>query len=294
APRSLLAPCCWSGVIAAAVEPGADILALEAQVLLLSNHHLLRSSARFGRRLLALVDNLPLCLAVSKGRDTSPLLKLPLLKIALLSLALDSRLRWRWASPRRRVASGPTDAVRQRVRLAAGLVASVAPSGALGHLERAAVRSATQSACGALLGGLPVKCSARLFALTVAAELDGASAAYLCCGFTNGKVPSKGSQLQAALVHCAPGLAGRMAIIVAFSFSAYLRPLEAMLLARARPVPRVAVAAARLCSCGLFVNPPGARFPGAANFGGESVHLDLVGPFAWPVFARLKVVAGPA
>ena len=70
-----------------------NILELEAEALLLSYRHLLRSSACFGCRLLAFVDNLPLCLAASKSRAASPLLMAHLLKVAMLSLASGSRLR---------------------------------------------------------------------------------------------------------------------------------------------------------------------------------------------------------
>ncbi|CAK0861196.1 unnamed protein product, partial [Prorocentrum cordatum] len=152
----------------------------EAEALLLSYRHLLRSSSCFGCRLLAFVDNLPLCLAVWKGRASSPLLKVPLLKIAMLSLATGPRreraaMPRARASPRRRLASGPTDAVRRRMSLATALIESSAPCGTLSPLELAAVRPATQAAHRALLNGFVAFCSAHRLDWSSMSELDEAT-----------------------------------------------------------------------------------------------------------------------
>eukprot|EP00959_Pyramimonas_sp_CCMP1952_P059304 1238577-Pyramimonas_sp.AAC.1 len=58
----------WSTILAAKVLGEANILCLEGDALLLAVKHLLRSGSNFGTRCLAFVDNLPLALAMAKGR----------------------------------------------------------------------------------------------------------------------------------------------------------------------------------------------------------------------------------
>eukprot|EP00959_Pyramimonas_sp_CCMP1952_P037185 777935-Pyramimonas_sp.AAC.1 len=96
----------WKGVVATKVQEGQNILGLDADALVVAYKHLLRSSACRGKRVLALVDNMPLCLAVAKGRASSAYL-LPLLKICMMSLATGTRLHCRWIPSER----NPADAL---------------------------------------------------------------------------------------------------------------------------------------------------------------------------------------
>ena len=70
--------------------------------------HQLRSKHGFSKRILALVDNLPLCLAANKGRGQSSFLKQPLREIAALSLVSNSRLHCRWIASEWNAADAPS------------------------------------------------------------------------------------------------------------------------------------------------------------------------------------------
>ena len=71
-PKSILQADDWHIVHASRVYDSDTIFVLEAQALLISVKHILRSSAAFGKRLLFLVDNLALALAINKGRSKLP------------------------------------------------------------------------------------------------------------------------------------------------------------------------------------------------------------------------------
>ena len=72
------------------------LLEPEGDALVLAARHVLRSSQAFGRRIVALVDNLPLALAATKGRARSRHLRGPLRELAALGLASGSRFYVRW------------------------------------------------------------------------------------------------------------------------------------------------------------------------------------------------------
>ncbi|CAK0867752.1 unnamed protein product [Prorocentrum cordatum] len=66
-PQSLFEAQSWSAVLAMHVSTRADILCLEGDALLLAAKHFSRNVSNFGARSPALVDNLPLALAMAKG-----------------------------------------------------------------------------------------------------------------------------------------------------------------------------------------------------------------------------------
>ena len=86
----------WVTVHASRVMGTHNILALEGEALHRAFKHALRSIRTHGRKVLFLVDNLPLAMATAKGRAKSPLLTRVLLKIAALSLATGTRAVVRW------------------------------------------------------------------------------------------------------------------------------------------------------------------------------------------------------
>ena len=61
----------WRPSAAVQVSGGANILFLEGEGLCLAFRHLLRDSSSLGRRMMIIVDNLPLVLGVVKGRAKS-------------------------------------------------------------------------------------------------------------------------------------------------------------------------------------------------------------------------------
>ncbi|CAK0810940.1 unnamed protein product [Prorocentrum cordatum] len=64
----------WKSVSAQSVSLGANILYLEGEALVTSYRHLLRNLGSHGKRMVALVDNLPLALSCTKGRARSSFL----------------------------------------------------------------------------------------------------------------------------------------------------------------------------------------------------------------------------
>ena len=76
-PARFLGAKSWGGVIAAQVREDLDIPGLEAEALVVAYKHLLRPSACRAKRLLALVDDVPLCFAVTRGRAASSYPHLP-------------------------------------------------------------------------------------------------------------------------------------------------------------------------------------------------------------------------
>ena len=88
------------------------ITKIEGRALRLAVRHALRSQSNFNRRLLFLVDNMSLCLAICKGRSSSPLLIGAAQEIAALSLASGCRVVCRWIASERNPADGPSRGVR--------------------------------------------------------------------------------------------------------------------------------------------------------------------------------------
>ena len=98
----------WVTVHASRVLGTHNILALEGEALHRAFKHALRSLRVHGRRVLFLVDNLPLAMAVAKGRAKSPLLTRVLLKISALSLATGTRMVVRWIPSEFNAADDPS------------------------------------------------------------------------------------------------------------------------------------------------------------------------------------------
>jgi len=98
----------WVTVHASRVMGAHNILALEGEALHRAFKHALRSLRVHGRRVLFLVDNLPLAMAAAKGRAKSPLLTRVLHKIAALSLATGTRMIVRWIPSEFNAADDPS------------------------------------------------------------------------------------------------------------------------------------------------------------------------------------------
>ena len=95
-PHAFITTNTWKNVHASRHPVVRDILGLEADALEIGIRHVLRSGSAFSRRLLALVDNLPLALAATKGRGAAETLRAPLRKITALLLCSGCRLYTRW------------------------------------------------------------------------------------------------------------------------------------------------------------------------------------------------------
>ena len=95
-PKHLLEQSDWSTAFSHPWEHKANILHTEALALFWSLKHQLRSKRAFGTRLLAFVDNLPLCLNTNKRRGSSGHLKGPLRQITALLLCSICSLHCRW------------------------------------------------------------------------------------------------------------------------------------------------------------------------------------------------------
>eukprot|EP00973_Karenia_brevis_P034838 4807321-Karenia_brevis.AAC.1 len=74
-PRSDLNPEDWISAISTRVTWESNILALEGDASVLGLNHIVRSGTAIGTRVLGLIDNLPLALAITKGRANSGYLK---------------------------------------------------------------------------------------------------------------------------------------------------------------------------------------------------------------------------
>ena len=74
-PRDILEPAAWTVACARKWKDRENILKTEGRALLWAVRHALRSSCNVGKHILFLSDNLPLVLAVTKGRAKSPLLR---------------------------------------------------------------------------------------------------------------------------------------------------------------------------------------------------------------------------
>ena len=80
----------------------------EGRALLLAYKRALRTHNAFGNRVAVLGDNLTLCLAVARGRSSSPSLVKVCRSICALSLATGSRLFPRWVPSELNIADGPS------------------------------------------------------------------------------------------------------------------------------------------------------------------------------------------
>lgn len=107
-PETVFEDAGWKTVHAARVFGDHSILHLEALALLFWAKHTLRNTAAHGRRVLSLVDNLALCLAVTKGRSGSPHLVTPLRNIAAFLLATGTILYTRWVPSERNFSDKPS------------------------------------------------------------------------------------------------------------------------------------------------------------------------------------------
>eukprot|EP00959_Pyramimonas_sp_CCMP1952_P073707 1540525-Pyramimonas_sp.AAC.1 len=95
----------WNTVVATRVRHRSNILELEGDALVLGYRHILRTGGARGSRVLAIVDNIPLCLGAVKGRARSSYLLRPLRRIAALSMATGARLCVRWVPSERNPAN---------------------------------------------------------------------------------------------------------------------------------------------------------------------------------------------
>ena len=106
-PNSWLDPKTWSVVHSSQTTRTEHITRSEGRALVWSACHALRSLENHNKRCLFLVDNMSLCLGVSRGRSSAPSLRYPLRQLAALSLATGSRLVCRWIPSETNIADGP-------------------------------------------------------------------------------------------------------------------------------------------------------------------------------------------
>ena len=91
---------------------GIHITQLEGDALSYAVRHCLRNSRSHGKKCVFLVDNMPLCLAVCKGRSSSRLLSQITRELAALSFATGSQFICRWVVSEHNVADAPSRGVR--------------------------------------------------------------------------------------------------------------------------------------------------------------------------------------
>ena len=111
-PEDLLKGGNWVVVQSRRWEFQENILATEARALVWAIRRLCRSTKFHNVRLLFLVDNLPLVLAMTKGRAASQLLTTPLRQICALSIASGSPFVSRWIASERNPADKPSRVIR--------------------------------------------------------------------------------------------------------------------------------------------------------------------------------------
>ena len=111
-PHAVLEPDSWKVVVSFRWRETENILHTEGQALGTALRHQLRRSGAIGTRVLALVDNLPLALAATKGRAGSRHLRQPLREIASLCLASHCRLVVRWIPSEWNIADKPSHLIR--------------------------------------------------------------------------------------------------------------------------------------------------------------------------------------
>ena len=107
-PDSLLKGGPWVVVQSRRWDYLENILATEARALVWAIRRLCRSAKFHNKRLLFLVDNLPLVLAITKGRATSTHLIGPCRQVAAHSFASGSRFNSRWIASERNPADKPS------------------------------------------------------------------------------------------------------------------------------------------------------------------------------------------
>ena len=112
----------WKVVHSAAHGLKEHINITEGRALLHAIHHRIRSGASLGKRLLFLVDNMALCLAVNKGRSSKASLKGILREIASISLATGCKITCRWIPSELNVADKPSRLRLRRQRPFKGLL----------------------------------------------------------------------------------------------------------------------------------------------------------------------------
>lgn len=106
--REILEPSMWRVCWAARLRHAENILASEGRAWLWSLRHQLRGSNSFRRRILQLVDNMPLCLAINKGRGRSAHLTRVLQRGAALLLCTGSSASARWVPSELNLADDPS------------------------------------------------------------------------------------------------------------------------------------------------------------------------------------------
>jgi hypothetical protein len=107
-PASFLKPEHWSVAHMSRLRFSEFITRSEGRGLLVSIKHLLRSSQNFGTRALFLVDNMSLCLGVTRGRSSSASLIKNCRQVAALALASGCRFHVRWIPSELNIADGPS------------------------------------------------------------------------------------------------------------------------------------------------------------------------------------------
>ena len=142
-PHAVLEPDFWKVVVSFRWRETENILHTEGRALGTAFRHQLRRSGAIGTRVLALVDNLPLALAATKGRAGSHHLRQPLREIASLCLASHCRSVVRWIPSEWNIADKPSHLIREP-----GAVASVACDGQATKAPSAASRNGRSSASG--------------------------------------------------------------------------------------------------------------------------------------------------
>ncbi|CAK0850032.1 unnamed protein product [Prorocentrum cordatum] len=217
-PEELMDPDSWARIATCQVSVGTDILALEGEALILAMRRALRSESALGRRLLFIVDNLPLAMGAAKGRARSKFLKPCLTKLACLSLVTGSRYKHQplWM-PRARPEPGRLQAASRsgsrstflkafRASAASAAVRGRPPLGGLSSLERLAIRPSSETLYRSLVKGFQDHCLGLALDWHERPTLDGLLVDFFNGLHLEGLGPDVGSGTLAALAHFLPGL----------------------------------------------------------------------------------------
>ena len=86
----------WTGVDGSAWQRVESIPALEGRAIVWLAQHLARSQKNFGKRRLILTDSMTMCLAISKGRSSTPSINRICRQLAALQFMTGYELRVRW------------------------------------------------------------------------------------------------------------------------------------------------------------------------------------------------------
>ncbi|CAK0810621.1 unnamed protein product [Prorocentrum cordatum] len=181
----------WKSVSAQSVSLGANILYLEGEALVTSYRHLLRNLGSHGKRMVALVDNLPLALSCTKGRARSSFLSwvgsaatvilvmLGRLAGGCVALSVLLVLITRAEAMPRQGSRTPSALTRHRAILAAKAAGGRTGTLAMSLLEQQAVRLNTEALYRQPLHTFVSYCADRHLDWSTLGQLDSILAEYL-------------------------------------------------------------------------------------------------------------------